>query len=379
MKNKGLIAIAVAALFATNVIAQNKTENFSVGLQFGTIEYSGEVAQEIFSFQPGIHPSLGINVAKYLTPSFDLRGNFRVGMIDGTDSTYGSFENRLFDINVVLDYKFNNGYILKETSVIAPYIFVGAGDAISSYRNNTTGVKEQPLAYFNIPMGAGIKFNLSPKMFISLETHYNYAITDELDGVVTDDTKWDDSFLYNSIGFNYNFAGADTDGDGVKDKDDKCPNVAGTANGCPDEDGDGFADIDDKCPNIAGTENGCPKQYFEHVAVMKNAQKGLFFNTGSSVIKEESFIVLDRIVTLLNANKKLKLDISGHTDNTGGEEINLKLSDERAAAAKAYIESKGVDASRITSKGFGDAKPIADNANEEGRAKNRRVEFKIKY
>lgn len=380
MKNKGLMAIAVASMFATNVMAQNKTENFSVGLQFGTIEYSGEVAQEIFSFDTGIHPALGLNVAKYITPSFNLRGNFRVGMIDGSSDTYGSFENKLFDINVLLDYKFNNGYILKETSIISPYIFVGAGDAISIYTNKTTGVKEQPLAYFNIPMGAGIMFNVTPKFSVSLETHYNYAITDELDGIVSDDTKWDDSFLYNSIGLNYNFsAGADSDGDGVKDKDDKCPNIAGPANGCPDADGDGVADMDDKCPNIAGPENGCPAHYFEHVAVMQKAQKGLFFNTGSAVIKEESNVVLDRIVKLLNVNKKLKLDISGHTDNTGSEDINLKLSNERAAAAKAYIESKGIDATRITSKGYGDTKPVADNATEEGRTKNRRVEFRIKY
>ena len=54
-----------------------------------------------------------MNIAKYITPSFNLRGNFRVGMIDGTSDTYGGFENRLFDINVLLDYKFNNGYILK--------------------------------------------------------------------------------------------------------------------------------------------------------------------------------------------------------------------------------------------------------------------------
>mgnify|MGYP000424526540 CR=1 FL=1 len=379
MKNKGLIAIAVATLLTTNVIAQNKKENFSVGLQFGTIEYSGEVGKEIFSFDTGIHPSFGLNVAKYITPSFNLRGSFRYGMIDGSNAVH-NFENKLLDINVLLDYKFNNGYILKETSMIAPYIFIGAGDAISVYTNRNTGVKEQPLAYFNIPMGAGLKFNLTSKMAISLETHYNYAITDELDGVISNDNKWDDSFLYNSIGFNYNFSvGADSDGDGVKDKDDKCPNIAGPANGCPDTDGDGVADIEDKCPNIAGKENGCPVQYFEHVAVMQKAQKGLFFNTGSSVIKEESFVVLDRIAKLLNANKKLKLDISGHTDNTGGEDINLKISNERAAAAKAYIESKGIDASRITSKGYGDSKPVADNATEEGRTQNRRVEFKIKY
>ena len=380
MKNKGLIAIAIASMFASNVMAQNKTENFSVGLQFGTIEYSGEVQDEIFSFEKGIHPSLGLNLAMYVTPSFNVRGNFRIGMIDGISDTYGSFENRLFDINVLLDYKFDNGYILKEGSMFAPYVFIGAADAISVYTNKVTNVKGQPLAYFNIPMGAGLKFNLTPKMSLTLESHYNYALTDNLDGVVSDDTKWDDSFLYNSIGFNYNFSvGADTDGDGVKDKDDKCPNVAGTANGCPDTDGDGVADIDDKCPNIAGTENGCPKQYFEHVSVMQKAQRGLFFNTGSAVIKDESFVVLDRIVKLLNVNKKLKLDISGHTDNTGSENLNLELSKERAASAAKYIIGKGIDASRLTSNGFGDAKPVADNSTEEGRTKNRRVEFRIKY
>jgi len=354
MKHKVLIAIVIVSQFVTNVIAQNKTENFSVGLQLGTIEYSGEVVQEFFSFGTGIHPSFGVNVAKYVTPSFNLRGNFRVGTIDGSNGIY-SFENRLFDINMLLDYKFNNGYLLKETSIIAPYIFIGAGDALSMYTNKVTEVEEQPLAYFNIPMGAGLKLNLTPKMSISLETHYNYAITDELDGVISDDTQWDDSFLYNSIGFSYNFiSGTDLDGDGVKDKSDKCPTISG--------------------PN-----DGCPEQYFEHMVILQNAQKGLIFNMGSSVIKKESFAVLDKIVELLNTNKDLKLDIAGHTNNTGGEEFNLKLSNERAAAIKAYIESKEIEASRIFSKGYGSAKAIADNATEEGRIKNERVEFRIKY
>jgi len=354
MKNKGLIAIVITALFVTNVIAQNKTENFSVGFQFGTIEYSGEVAQEIFSFDTGIHPSFGLNIAKYVTPSFNLRGNFRVGTIDGSNEVY-NFKNRLFDINILLDYKFNNGYILKQESIIAPYVFIGAGDAVSMYTNKITGVEEQPLAYFNIPIGAGLKFNLTSKMSISLETHYNYAITDELDGVVSSDTKWDDSFLYNSIGFSYNFiSGTDSDGDGIKDKNDKCPNISG--------------------PN-----NGCPEHYFEHIVILQNAQKGLFFNTGSSVIKEESFAVLDSVVKLLDTNKDLNLTIAGHTDNTGEEELNLKLSNERATDTKAYIESKGIEGSRISSKGYGSTKAIADNTTEEGRIQNERVEFIIKY
>ena len=327
MKSKIILGV-VAAITSISATAQlNSNENTSIGLQFGTIEYNGEYAKEIFSFDTGIHPSLGLNVTRYVNPSFNLRGNFRIGQIDRD-----VFKARMFDINVLLDYKFANGYILKENSFFAPYIFVGAGDVISSYTDMTTGIKEEPLAYFNIPMGAGFMFNLSPKMSLTLETHFNYTFTDQLDGNISNDTKWDDSFLYNSIGFNYNFAiGKDTDGDGVKDKNDKCPNVAGPINGCPDSDNDGVADMDDACPNIAGTiagcpdtdgdgvadandecpdisgtsKDGCPEHYKEDQAILAKAQKGLFFNTGSSVIKEESYPVLDNVAKLLKANEKL--------------------------------------------------------------------------
>ncbi len=382
MKRRILSTAVVSTLIFGSVNAQDKVNDLSVGLQFGTIEYNGEYAKEIFSFQKGIHPSVGLNVSKYVTPSFNVRGNFRYGLIDGTDLT-GGFKTSIFDVNLLLDYKFNNGYILKEDAFFAPYVFVGIADAITNFTPNTTLVKEEALAYFNIPMGLGFKFNLTPNWYLSLETHYNYAITDQLDGRVGlagTDNKWDDSFLYNSIGFGYSFATSkDSDGDGVKDKDDKCPNVAGNANGCPDADGDGVADADDKCPNIAGTENGCPVNYQENIAIMRRAQEGLFFNTGSSVIKEESYEVLDNVYKLMAENKDIKLHIEGHTDNTGSAANNLKLSKERANAAKTYLVNKGIDASRIIAEGFGQDKPIADNSTAEGRQKNRRVEFNIEY
>ena len=74
-----------------------------------------------------------------------------------------------------------------------------------------------------------------------------------------------------------------------------------------------------------------------------------------------------------------KLSINGHTDNVGNAEKNQKLSEDRAAAVKAYLESKGVDASRLTSAGFGQDQPVADNKTKAGRAKNRRVEFAITF
>ena len=81
----------------------------------------------------------------------------------------------------------------------------------------------------------------------------------------------------------------------------------------------------------------------------------------------------------MKENPSYKLSINGHTDNVGNAEKNQKLSEDRAAAVKAYLESKGVDASRLSSAGFGQDQPVADNKTKAGRAKNRRVEFKVRF
>lgn len=355
--------------------AQNSNEDIAIGLQFGTIEYKGDLGNEFFKFTDGVHPSVGLNVSKYVTPSFDLMGKIRGGQIDRN-----TFKNTLVDFNIMAKYKFNNGYILKEESLFAPYLFLGIGDALSIYTDVTTGVKDAPLAVFNLPMGFGFKFNVNEKLSASIETHYNYMVNDRADGQV--EGKWDDQFLYNAIGVSYNLAsGKDSDGDGVKDKEDSCPNIKGTkaTGGCPDADGDGIADLDDKCPNIPGIqeEGGCPRNYTQSVVIMTKAREGLFFNTASAVIKDESFPVLDAVVKVLKENPSYKLNIEGHTDNTGNAESNLALSQKRADAAKAYLIDKGIAADRLTSKGFGVTKPAADNSTEAGRALNRRVEFII--
>lgn len=103
----------------------------------------------------------------------------------------------------------------------------------------------------------------------------------------------------------------------------------------------------------------------------------IFFETGSANLREESFPELDRVARFLLNNKKINIEIAGHTDNVGGEELNMQLSSERAAAVRTYLLSKGVHADKITSKGYGESKPVADNESEEGRAENRRVEFTI--
>jgi outer membrane protein OmpA-like peptidoglycan-associated protein len=103
----------------------------------------------------------------------------------------------------------------------------------------------------------------------------------------------------------------------------------------------------------------------------------IFFDTGKSELRPESGPELDRMVTTINDNPKMVIEIRGHTDNTGSNEINAKLSQDRADAVREYFISKGIEPDRVGSKGFGESKPIATNDTDEGRQQNRRVEFVI--
>lgn len=105
--------------------------------------------------------------------------------------------------------------------------------------------------------------------------------------------------------------------------------------------------------------------------------RNIFFETGSAELKPESYVELDKLVELLTQNPKIKIEIAGHTDNVGAKDANMKLSDQRAKSVSNYLESKGILSSRLTNKGYGDTKPVDDNNTVEGRANNRRTEFKI--
>jgi len=175
----------------------------------------------------------------------------------------------------------------------------------------------------------------------------------------------------------------DTDGDGIPDKRDRCPQIKGLAQfkGCVDTDADGIADPDDKCPQIAGLaiNLGCPAVKKEVLKVFEKALTGIQFETGKDVIKKTSNSILDEVVKAMIENPTYNIEINGHTDNVGDAQKNLLLSQKRADAVKKYLSSKGVAAERMKSTGFGSTVPVADNATPAGKAKNRRVEFKVVF
>lgn len=105
--------------------------------------------------------------------------------------------------------------------------------------------------------------------------------------------------------------------------------------------------------------------------------KNIFFDTDKYTIKEESKIELNKLIELLNSNKKLKIEISGHTDNVGTQQYNITLSENRAKEVYNYLIDNGINKTRLSYKGYGFSKPIDDNNTEEGRSNNRRTEFKV--
>lgn len=103
----------------------------------------------------------------------------------------------------------------------------------------------------------------------------------------------------------------------------------------------------------------------------------VFFDFDRAILKEESLVDLNLALDLMNGNPKMKVEVAGHTDNVGSRDYNKKLSQDRANAVKDYLVVHGVDAGRITAKGYGMEIPIATNDTEDGRAQNRRVEFRV--
>jgi len=176
---------------------------------------------------------------------------------------------------------------------------------------------------------------------------------------------------------------ADSDNDGIADEEDACPTIKGPRefNGCPDTDGDGIPDNVDLCPDVAGVKEnkGCPPIQKEEIEIIDRAFSNLEFESGKAIIKEASYTSLNELAELMKTRKMWKVELSGHTDNTGTPAKNMELSKNRTQAVKDYLIGRGVEEYRIVTFWYGQDKPIADNKTTAGRQKNRRVEMKITF
>lgn len=181
----------------------------------------------------------------------------------------------------------------------------------------------------------------------------------------------------------------DRDKDNILDENDACPDLPGLAssdpekNGCPDSDSDGIIDPKDACPNAAGPpnddpeKNGCPPARIEQgqIRILEQVK----FKTDSAEILGESNYILGAVLEILRDHEEItRISIEGHTDDVGKPAYNKRLSEKRAASVVKWLLAAGIAPTRLSSAGFGLEAPLVPNDGEEGRRKNRRVEFHIR-
>jgi len=353
--NKRIIAVLSFAIlcvvFTDKAFSQNYAHKFGVELNGGIREYGGDRGTRYFLAERPDYQAIGLSFGYYVNPSWDAVAFGSMGDLGHRDDSYPrklGFSARVTDFLLGLRYKFANGYMLQEDSRVRPYIQAGWGgmQSVSRIIHDVPGYGEnRSFVAAHWSAGAGVRIGITDYLDFSLQTLYNYSYDDNYDGLPFSMSRlrlnaMHDAYLYHTVGLVVNFG--ENDGAYKFSKD----------------------------------EEDVPE---EIVAKVNLAAKNIHFETASATIKAESYADLDSIVEILLDYPAIDALIEGHTDNVGDPEDNMILSQDRAAAVKQYITNKGVEAIRLTAKGYGETQPIAKNKTEEGRAKNRRVEVKLYY
>ncbi|MCX2433361.1 DUF6089 family protein [Pedobacter sp. GR22-10] len=369
----------------------------------------------------------GLYIKKQFTPYFSLRLDGVRGKLKGdnteaydsgvtNNSSVSAFDTQLEysgSLNAVVNL-FNIDMFKKENA-LQLYTSVGAGLAgykptITTAAGTSLYAGDKTISELIIPVGIGAKFKISDAVNFDLGWTINFVDGDNLDGYYRgSNDKYNYAYaglefalgsgkqlaFHNPVALTYDEAlKAKQTADALKGDLDaqKAENAklrSDMADILKDSDGDGVADKLDKCPDTpSGTVvdgSGCPlvapKPQVtviteEDRKVVSEAIKNLEFDLGKATIRSKSYASLNKVAALL-VQKNFSLKLAGHTDNTGSKELNLRLSKERAESVKAYLVSQGANASRIEATGYGMGQPIATNKTAAGRQKNRRVEFTL--
>jgi len=363
----------------------------------------------------------GISLKKQLGHAFALQGNIFRGKISGTnkDAVNGSqFGLRSFETEV--------GYAADLSGVVnvatvdflrrenAVNFFVSAGYGLIAYAPKTVSTsgaefdwkgtvgEDRDKDYVKeayIPVGVGVKFKVSDRVAFNLGYTMSFVDADNLDGVYAKATT-KDKFSYGYAGLEFSLGSKSKPDlqwvnplalmyDELKDPSlrqevealkNRVSNVERSIEDLKkDTDGDGVADQFDKCPGTpAGTAvdgSGCPlpKMQVDSVAGTATGYEPIQFEFNSSVLKTESYPILDALSSRLRENNS-KVTLKGYASSEGTAAYNMKLSKDRSNSVKTYLVNSGVNASQVAARGYGEANPIASNDTEEGRIQNRRVE-----
>ncbi|MES3019144.1 MAG: OmpA family protein [Bacteroidota bacterium] len=370
-----------------------------------------------------IWPAVGIQ-ANFLGGKLKADNSRELGNGSAPVSPYTSYETLVkYSGSLSAYWSLANIYWMNRTNVIQPYLTAGYGlmgyDVDLTSSSGTTRFNPEATVHESfIPVGAGLKFGISNNLMLDLGYQMNFVDGDNLDGYRAGPQS--DKFSYTHIGLEFALGGkskpslssynpvaaleadyiarnaalqADLAAERNKNAAQMAQMSTDWARFKADSDGDGVSDYFDKCPNTpAGTQvdgAGCPIKVTnttvnpvrvvvteEDRRVVAEAIKNLEFDFAKATIRSSSYPSLNRVADLLKS-KDFSLKLAGHTDNVGSDAANLKLSKDRAESVKSYLVSQGANPSRIEATGYGESQPISTNNTASGRQNNRRVEFTL--
>ena len=444
MKNLKLGITALALTVATSVSAQTTENKWLIGVGAHGVNHAainGEFGESVKNLRAAftlnnytITPPLSkLTVARNLNKFFVIDWQTSVGNVDNKrirpnlSGVEGQIMDKEFFLMTGLGLQFKFNGLWNENSWFDPYVRVGANYLRHDYSNSERAYNKEggfmKADHFAANGGLGINFWITKNFGIGVQQ--DYVVTPFEKTTISD-------FWQSSATLNFRFGNTDRDKDGIKDKDDACPDVFGLAqfNGCPDTDGDGVQDSEDNCPEVAGPienqgcpwpdtdgdgvldkddecpevagpaenkgcpwkdtdndgvldkddacpevpglpeYNGCPKPADVIALEATGALKGITFDFGKAVISKASYAKLDQAAEVIKSSNGGTFLITGHTDKKGSAAYNLKLSRERAAAVVRALEERGVADSQLKSTGVGsrDAVVPATASNEEREA-----------
>lgn len=286
---KNTVIIFLLFLLPFFAIAQDKWEG---GVFVGYSNYLGDMVVPTFTLDQANFAG-GVFLLNHISQEFGLRANLFYGQIEGADANYerlagrgADFESSLFEVSILGEYeplgKRRWGKNGQFSRIVSPYVFTGVGlgfynPEVQLAQDRPTEGKAKDLAadysdvHFSLPIGGGIKFDLSRKINLGLEFGMRFTFSDYLDGLSQGgDPNDNDVYVMGGLTAGFLLGETDSDNDGVADDKDQCPNIPGPSNlsGCPDTDKDGIADRDDNCPAVAGEFRlkGCPDRDGDGIA-----------------------------------------------------------------------------------------------------------------
>lgn len=397
---KKISTLLIVALFLTSSIATFAMKHEStisvgagIGLTYGVNESipAERSIGPLFSIY-GIWNNL---IAEELSPEISLEyfknGTSEIGGFSQYNSSYFTGDARL-------RYDF-----LKNTK-FKPYVFGGIGVTYfkcndmpfnANLANKPEGEIVTPVESgmtVSFPVGVGLKYELSPITTIDLHYGVRFSLTDDLNPV-HDEIFDGNHFVKLGVHFNVAKFEKDSDGDGLSDKEETS---LGTDPFNPDTDGDGLYDGDEvkkyktdplnPDTDYGGIKDGVEIHYetdpldpdddILNISIgEKLILRNIEFVTGKSEITNRSERILNNVLSAMNKKPETTFQVVGHTDDIGGEELNMKLSQERAESVKNWLIQHGIDGSRLEPIGKGMNEPLVPNTNDENRQRNRRVEF----